>query len=109
VARNIVVGLQIDDAAASSAPGYFHVTIRSTQGNNAGGANDFVRVEVDYNHPVMPWILGTPYIALHAEALVLSERFARPTGQVGVLPNTPVPLPTRTPTPVPTRTRTPVP
>ena len=79
--------------------GYYHVSMRSSgssagfnQPNNAGRANEFVRVVVEFNHPAFTWILGgaNAFIPLSTEALVINERFARPTGVVGVLPPEPV-------------------
>ena len=113
-AREASAGIGIADGADSSAPGYFRVVIRSSQSgpdpleaNNAGGANDFVRVEIYYNHPLVTRLLGEnkSYVPLHTAALVVNEHFARPSGQVGELP--PPPVATWTPTPVPTPTCTP--
>lgn len=108
------VGLKTDDAAGPFDPGYFRVNIRSSRSgpdpaqNDAGGPNDFVEVDVDYNHPIIAPILGqrTSYVTLHSSAMVLNEHFARPTGRVGDLPPTPVATwtPTATPTPAPTPT-----
>jgi Flp pilus assembly protein TadG len=115
-AREASLGISIDEAAGGNAPGYFHVSIRSSGDsadpaapNDAGGANEFVRVEIYYNHPIVVKVFGdqVTYIALHSEALVVNERFARPTGVVGQLAPTPPPI--WTPTPMPTVTVTPVP
>lgn len=118
VARGASTGLIIDAAASQSDPGYFHVTIRSSRSgpdplepDDAGGANDFVRIDVVYNHPFLLRLINdmASHVALSASSLVVNERFARPTGQIGELPPTPVPTwtPTPTPTPVPTSTPTP--
>ena len=108
VARTACTGLLISAAAGQDAPAYWHVTIRSSRSggsleepDDAGGPNDFVRVEIHYNHPVVTGLFADSYITLHSEALVINERYARPTGEVGHLPPTPPPLPTRTPTPTP--------
>lgn len=118
------VGLNIDNSVSRSDPGYFQVIIRSSrsggnpaEANNAGLANDFVRVEIIYNHPVVVRILGdmVRYVPLHTSALVINEHFARPTGMVGELPPTPAgtwtpsatPTPSGTPSATPTRTVTP--
>jgi hypothetical protein len=122
VAKQQSAGLQIVDGAGSTAPGYFHVIVRSSksspdpmEANNAGGSNDFVRVEIIYNHPLMTRIISKSlqYFTLHSEALVMNEHFARPVGQVGEMPPTPqatwTPTPTPTPSPTPTNTPTPTP
>jgi len=115
-ARDASRGLQIIDGAGEGSPGSFRVVIRSSRSGpdpledpNAGGANDFVRVEVYYNHPIVARVLGdsVTYVPIHNEALVVNEHFARPTGVVGELP--PTPVATWTPTPLPTPTHTPVP
>jgi hypothetical protein len=112
-ALDATTGLNVVSSAGSGSPGYFHVTIRSSrsgpnpmEADNAGGANDFVRIDIDYNHPVVVRIFGDTvgHIPLHATSLVLNERFARPTGVVGELPPTPVATWTNTPTPNATQT-----
>jgi hypothetical protein len=114
LARSSAVGLSIDDSATDHQPGYFRVSVRSsrsgqdpTEQNNAGMANDFALVEVFYNHPLLFPLLGADlgYLPLHTESMVLNEHFARPQGQVGQLP--PTPLPTWTPTATPTFTPAP--
>ncbi|MBX6772758.1 MAG: pilus assembly protein [Chloroflexi bacterium] len=116
VARAAALGVIIDPSAGGTAPGYFHVAIRSSGSSpdpgapdNAGGANDIVRVEITYNFPLAFRIFGpdTPFLPLHVEALSVNEHFSRPIGPVGVLPPTPPPIWTPTPTPTPTRTPTP--
>jgi len=118
VARAAALGVVIDPGAGGTAPGYFHVAIRSSGSSpdpsapdNAGGANDIVRVEITYNFPLAFRIFGpdTPFLPLHVEALSVNEHFSRPIGPVGVLPPTPPPIWTPTPTPTPTRTPTPTP
>lgn len=120
-ARDAAAGISIDSGAGPADPGYYRVAIRSSasgpdplEPNSAGGANDFVRVEIHYNHPVTVRLFGdlVTYVPLSVSALVLNERFARPTGVAGELPPTPVATwtptatPTRTPTPTATPTRT---
>ena len=104
VARAASDSLMINDGAFGDQAGYYRVSMRSSGSgsgindpNNAGRANEFVRVVIEFNHPAFTWILGgaNAFIPLTTEALVINERFARPTGVVGVLP--PEPLPTNTP------------
>ena len=113
VARASATGLQISDGAGADEPVHFRVVVRSSksgpnpmESNNAGGANDFVRIDVDYNYPVIVRVFGetTYYVPVHASTMVMNERFARPTGIVGQLPPTPVATWTNTPTPSPTPT-----
>ena len=104
VARRACPSLMINEGAYAGQRGWFHVGLRSsTSPSNdpaavdAGKANDFVRLTIDFNHPAFTWILGgtNAHVPLHTEALVLNERFARPLGDVADLP--PQPAPTRTP------------
>ena len=104
VARAASASLMIDSGAYSDQAGYYDVSIRSSASpsnpsspNDAGGADDFVRVVIRFNHPAFTWILGGSgaYIPLSTEALVINERFARPTGVPGELP--PEPVATATP------------
>ncbi|MGQ9675600.1 MAG: TadE family protein [Chloroflexota bacterium] len=111
VARRAATGLHIDESAGSSDPAHFSVGIRSSQNGpdpsepgSAGRANDFVRITITYNHPLVTQILGDELsIRLQTEALAVNERFARPLVPVGELP----PLPPATWTPTPTGTATP--
>jgi len=103
VASKAAGTLMIDPAAFANEAGHFRVGIRSSSSgtnpaeNDAGKADDFVRVTIDFNHPTFTFALASAgaYVPLHTEALVLNERFARPTGEVGDLP--PEPRPTATP------------
>lgn len=127
-ARLGATGLVIDYAAGPNQPGHFAVSMRSSgssadpsEADDAGGPNEFVRISLLYNHPVLTWVFGRAYIPLRAEALVLNERYARPSGPAGAppggglpegqLPSTPVatwtPSPTPSPTGSPTATMTP--
>jgi len=123
-ARLGATGLVIDDDAGPNDAGYFSVTIRSSgssgdpgEGDDAGGPNEFVRISLLYNHPVLTWVLGKTYIPLRSEALVHNERYARPSGAAGAppggglpegqLPSTPVATWTPSPTPSPTGSPTP--
>jgi Flp pilus assembly protein TadG len=108
VARDACAGLDIRPSAGSDGPGHFRVDLRSSRSipgsvqNNAGGPNDFLRVEIYYNHSILAWPFNLRrYVTLHAEALVINERFARPTGEIGALPPTPPPAVTETATPAP--------
>jgi hypothetical protein len=110
VARNAATGLFIVDGA-SSGPGAFVVNVRSSrsgpnpmEADNAGGANDFVRIEVHYTHPFATPIMGMDSLQLDTAVMVINERFARPTGIVGELP--PTPPSTWTPIPTPNQTGT---
>jgi len=122
-ARMGATGLVIDDAAGPNDPGYFGVTIRSSgssgdpgEDDDAGGPNEFVRVSLLYNHPVLTFALGRTYIPLQSEVLVLNERYARPSGIAGGLPGggglaggqlPATPMATWTPRPTPSITPTP--
>ncbi len=125
VAINAATGIRIDDAAGPGDPAYFRVGMRSSQNgpdpsepDTAGQANDFVRVTINYNHPLATGILGDRImVPLSTQSLAVNERFARPVVPVGELPPippatwtpTPTPTPTDPATPVSTPTRTPTP
>ena len=117
-ALDACAGIAIDLSANGNAPGYVHVDIRSSYSSGdptqerAGGPNEFVRVGLTYNHPLMFDLFGSEhsYVTLDAAAQRLNEPFARPTGEMGGLPPTPRATwtlsPTRTPTPTATPTAT---
>jgi hypothetical protein len=120
IARKALTGLMINTSASSNQSNYLDISIRSSQssGNpneadSAGGANEFVRVSIRYNQPIMAWLFSTDkaYIGLDASALVVNEHFARPLLPVGELPALPPATwtPTPTPTPIGTPTNTPTP
>jgi Flp pilus assembly protein TadG len=90
-AREAASALGMVELAASDQPGSFRVTVSSSSAascpggaSGAGGPEDFVCVEVDYNCPsatgLLTWFLPKPmpYVPLHAQALAPNERFKKP-------------------------------
>jgi Flp pilus assembly protein TadG len=100
VTKSATYGIPVVTGAAANEAGYLGVSIRSSRsdGNpatlNAGGPDEFVTVDITFNHrfitPMLESILN--YVRLKASTTVINERFARPDHLSGGVPQLPPPM-----------------